>query len=114
MIQGFLIILGCQLIGELIVVLLGLPLPGPVLGLVFLLIGLLLIGRIPDSVRQVSSGLLANLSLLFVPAGVGLVLHFDLLAEEWWIILLALIFSTLLAALVTALMFRWLMRAVKS
>jgi holin-like protein len=113
MIQGFLIILGCQLIGELIVVLLGLPLPGPVLGLVFLLIGLLLIGRIPDSVRQVSSGLLANLSLLFVPAGVGLVLHFDLLAEEWWIILLALIFSTLLAALVTALMFRWLMRAVK-
>ena len=113
MIQGFLIILGCQLIGELIVVLLGLPLPGPVLGLVFLLIGLLLIGRIPDSVRKVSSGLLANLSLLFVPAGVGLVLHFDLLAEEWWIILLALIFSTLLAALVTALMFRWLMRAVK-
>ena len=113
MIQGFLIILGCQLIGELIVVLLGLPLPGPVLGLVFLLIGLLLFGRIPDSVRQVSSGLLANLSLLFVPAGVGLVLHFDLLAEEWWIILLALIFSTLLAALVTALMFRWLMRAVK-
>ena len=113
MIQGFLIILGCQLIGELIVVLLGLPLPGPVLGLVFLLIGLLLIGRIPDSVRQVSSGLLANLSLLFVPAGVGLVLHFDLLAEEWWIILLALIFSTLLAALVTALMFRWLMRSVK-
>ena len=113
MIQGFLIILGCQLIGELIVVLLGLPLPGPVLGLVFLLIGLLLFGRIPDSVRQVSSGLLANLSLLFVPAGVGLVLHFDLLAKEWWIILLALIFSTLLAAVVTALMFRWLMRAVK-
>ena len=113
MIQGFLIILGCQLIGELIVVLLGLPLPGPVLGLVFMLIGLLLIGRIPDSVRNVSSGLLSNLSLLFVPAGVGLVLHFDLLAEEWWIILLALIFSTLLAALVTALMFRWLMRAVK-
>ena len=113
MIQGFLIILGCQLIGELIVVLLGLPLPGPVLGLVFLLIGLLLIGRIPDSVRNVSSGLLTNLSLLFVPAGVGLVLHFDLLANEWWIILLALIFSTLLAAVVTALMFRWLMRAVK-
>ena len=113
MIQGFLIILGCPLIGELIVVLLGLPLPGPVLGLVFLLIGLLLIGRIPDSVRNVSSGLLTNLSLLFVPAGVGLVLHFDLLAKEWWIILLALIFSTLLAAVVTALMFRWLMRAVK-
>jgi holin-like protein len=113
MIQGFLIILGCQLIGELIVVLLGLPLPGPVLGLVFMLIGLLLIGRVPDSVRNVSSGLLTNLSLLFVPAGVGLVLHFDLLAKEWWIILLALVFSTLLAAVVTALMFRWLMRAVK-
>jgi holin-like protein len=113
MIHGFLIILGFQLIGELLVVLLGLPLPGPVLGLVFLLAGLLVLGRIPEPVRNVSSGLLSNLSLLFVPAGVGLVLHFDLLAEEWWIILLALLLSTLLAALVTALMFRWLMKAVK-
>ena len=59
-----------------------------------------------------SDGLLSNLALLFIPAGVGLVLHFDLLASEWWIILLALLISTILATIVTAALFQWLMKRV--
>jgi len=113
MIQGFLILLAFQLLGESLVVLFALPLPGPVVGLVLLLVGLLGLGRIPDSLKKTCDGLLSNLALLFIPAGVGLVLHFELLASEWWIILLALLVSTLMATLVTAAMFQWLMKRVE-
>ena len=112
MIQGFLILLAFQLLGESMVVVLGLPLPGPVIGLVLLLVGLLGLGRIPDTLKITSDGLLSNLALLFIPAGVGLVLHFDLLASEGWIILLALLISTILATIVTAALFQWLMKRV--
>ena len=112
MIQGFLILLAFQLLGESLVVVLGLPLPGPVIGLVLLLVGLLGLGRIPNSLKITSDGLLSNLALLFIPAGVGLVLHFDLLASEGWIILLALVISTILATLVTTALFQWLMKRV--
>lgn len=112
MIQGFLILLAFQLLGESLVVVLALPLPGPVIGLVLLLVGLLGLGRIPNSLKKTSDGLLSNLALLFIPAGVGLVLHFDLLASEGWIILLALVISTILATLVTTALFQWLMKRV--
>lgn len=110
MIQGLLIVLGFQLIGELIVVGAGLPLPGPVFGLVLLVVALITLGGVSEGLRQVSNGLLSNLALLFVPAGVGLILHFDLLKREWWIILLALIISSVVAAIVTALVFQLLKR----
>lgn len=112
MIQGFLILLAFQLLGELLVVVFALPLPGPVIGLVLLLASLLGLGRIPDSLKKTSDGLLSNLALLFIPAGVGLILHFDLLASEWWIILLALLVSTVVATLVTAALFQWLMSRI--
>ena len=110
MIQGFLILLFFQLVGELAVVGLGLPLPGPVVGLVLLLSALLIKGQIPSSLKLVADGLLSHLALLFIPAGVGLILHFELLAKEWWIILLALIISTFITTVVTALLFQRLMR----
>ncbi len=107
MVVGLLIILGFQLIGELIVVGMGLPLPGPVLGMVLLVLAFVMFQQVPEGLRHVSDGLLSNLALLFVPAGVGLILHFELLATEWWIILLALIISSLVAAVVTAVVFQW-------
>lgn len=110
MVLGLLIALGFQLLGELIVVSLGLPVPGPVLGLVLLGGALLINGGVPAGLRQVSNGLLSNLALLFVPAGVGLILHFELLKTEWWIILVALIVSSVLAAVVTAWVFQALNR----
>ena len=106
MIQGFLILLAFQLLGESLVVVLALPLPGPVIGVGLRLVGLLGLGRIPNSLK------ITNLALLFIPAGVGLVLHFDLLASEGWIILLALVISTILATLVTTALFQWLMKRV--
>jgi len=110
LIQGLLAVLLFQLLGELIVVTFLLPVPGPVLGMVMLLVALLSLRRVPVAVRSVSEGLLSNLALLFVPAGVGLVLHFDLLRDEWWIILIALILSSVGAAVITALIFAALLQ----
>jgi len=63
----------CQFVGEVLARGLELPLPGPVVGLLILL-GLLAWRGGPDQVmKDTSGGLLRHLSLLFVPAGVGVV-----------------------------------------
>lgn len=74
MIVGLLWLLGCQLVGEVVVRLLDVPIPGPVVGLV-LLWAVLTWRRTPDDAPVVRTGdaLLAHLQLLFVPAGVGVV-----------------------------------------
>ena len=110
LVQGLLFVLLFQLFGELIVVSLGLSVPGPVLGMVMLLLLFLNRKQVPQPLRQVAEALLANLALLFVPAGVGLVLHFELLRTEWWIILLALVVSSLGAAVITATLFSLLIK----
>ena len=74
MYRPFLILLVCQLLGELIARAAALPVPGPVLGLAFLLAALLARGGPDDSLAGVANGLLQHLSLLFVPAAVGLVI----------------------------------------
>lgn len=113
-IHGLLLVLLFQLIGELIVVSLVLPIPGPVLGMVLLLLLLLSSKSVPQSLRTTSDTLLSNLALLFVPAGVGLVLHFELLRAEWWIILLALIISSVGAAIATTLVFSLVLKRQRS
>ena len=100
---GFLtLLLCCQLIGELIVVASGLPLPGPVLGMVILFVGLLVRGGVPDDLQSLAGGLLRHLSLLFVPAGVGVLLHLSLIADEWLAISASLVLSTVLTVAATA------------
>lgn len=71
MLEYLTLILVCQLAGELVVTTIGAPLPGPVVGMVLLFLFLLLKGAVPEPLGQVSGALLNNLSLLFVPAGVG-------------------------------------------
>ena len=91
------VLLVCQLAGEALARLAGLPVPGPVLGLVILFVGLSIRGRIHDDLVRVTNGLLAHLSLLFVPAGVGVMLHLARIEAEWPAILVALVASTWLA-----------------
>jgi len=100
------ILLVCQLIGEVIARGAGLPVPGPVLGLVLLFAGLAVRGEIPTALQETATGLLRHLSLLFVPAGVGIMLHVARIRSEWLAIIAALILSTLLTLAVTALVFR--------
>ena len=110
MIASLSLILLCQLAGEVIVRGLGIPMPGPVVGLV-LLLGLLLardrfaaLARGPlqqDSVETVAKNMLAHLSLLFVPAGVGVVQKLDLVAEHGLAITAVLAISVVITLLVT-------------
>lgn len=96
------IILCCQLAGELIVAAVGVPVPGPVIGMVLLFCGLLATGGISPGMAAVADGLLGHLSLLFVPAGVGVIAHFALIGADALPISMALVFSTLLTIAVTA------------
>jgi putative effector of murein hydrolase LrgA (UPF0299 family) len=104
----FIILLSCQLAGEVIVIAAGLPLPGPVVGMVLLLTGLLIKGRIPQGLDRMADALLSHLSLLFVPAGVGVILHVQLIGAELLPIAASIIVSTMLTIAVTALLMQWL------
>ncbi len=96
----------CQFAGEVLARGLDLPLPGPVVGLLILL-GLLVWRGGPDqAMRDTSGGLLRHLSLLFVPAGVGVVTQLDALRDDWLAIAGALLVSTALALVVTG----WVMQ----
>ena len=99
-----------QLIGEAIARATALPLPGPVIGMALLFLALTLRGELPESLRATAGGLLQHLSLLFVPAGVGVVLHLGLIADQWPAIVTALIGSTLLTIAVSGLLMAWLSR----
>ncbi|MBP2311206.1 CidA/LrgA family protein [Azospirillum soli] len=102
------ILLLCQLAGELLARLLHLPVPGPVIGMVFLFIGLLIRGGVPAPIQETAGGILRHLSLLFVPAGVGVMTHAERLGTEALPIAAALFGSTLFGVAITA----WVMNAL--
>ncbi len=104
------VIFACQLAGEILVTLVGISVPGPVIGMVILFLFLLARGSIPKELASVGDTLLSNLSLLFVPAGVGVMLHFQLLGEDLLAVSVALIASTVLTIIVTALAMQYLSR----
>lgn len=108
------VLLLCQLIGEVFVVWSELPVPGPVVGMLLLFTGLMQRGGVPEGLGRVTDGLLSHLSLLFVPAGVGVMLHIAMLRDEWLAISVALVLSTVLTIAITGLVMtvlvRWLER----
>jgi holin-like protein len=110
MLNALTMILCCQLAGELAVAATGLPVPGPVLGMVLMLAGLLIRGGIPADLAATADTLLGNLSLLFIPAGVGVMLHLPLIEAELLPISVALVTSTLLTVAVTALLMQTMNR----
>ena len=110
MLGALTVLLVYQLAGEVLVQLTGLPVPGPVVGMLLLFVTLLARGSAPASWRDTSQQLLSHLSLLFVPAGVGVMLHFGRLGSEWLALAVALVGSTVLTIAVTALVMRLLQR----
>jgi holin-like protein len=111
MIGGLLVLLGFQLIGEIVAQLTGWPIPGPVIGMILLFAVLLVRGRASDGVQRTAQGLLSHLSLFFVPAGAGIVAYVALIRREWLPLSAALVGSTTLAMAVTALTMQGLIRA---
>lgn len=108
MLAAFTQIILFQLLGEVITRGLHWPMPGPVLGLLLMFAFLLMKGGPGQELQQTSQNLLQHLSLLFVPAGTGLLLHLHTLEKEWLPLTVALVGSTLLAMAVTALVLKLL------
>lgn len=110
MIASLSVILICQLIGEVMVRALRVPVPGPVVGLALLFVILIMRDRFTslargplrdNAVEGTAKGMLAHLSLLFVPAGVGVVQNLDLLAQRGAVIAAVLAASVVVTLLVT-------------
>jgi holin-like protein len=103
-------LLVCQLAGEALVRLGALPVPGPVAGMVLLFALLLARAPLPQDTGDTADGLLRHLSLLFVPAGVGVVQHLDRLGSDGVRLVLVVVLATVVTLAVTALTFEWLAR----
>ncbi|RVU21524.1 CidA/LrgA family protein [Methylobacterium oryzihabitans] len=119
MIVSLTLLLLCQLVGEILARGLALPLPGPVIGMALLLVVLVLRDRRPGglppplvdgTLESTGKGLLAHLSLLFVPAGVGVVGRLDVLAAHGVALAVTLVVSTAAALAATVLTFTWVAR----
>jgi len=108
--QALALLLAFQLIGEVAVYALALPVPGPVLGMTLLLGAVALRRDWLTRLRPTAATLLTHLSLLFVPAGVGVMVHGTRLAAEGVAIMVAIVVSTVLALAATALTVRALLR----
>jgi holin-like protein len=97
------ILLAFQCVGELISHFTRIPVPGPVIGMVLFLCVLSAAPALAQEVEYVSRGLLNHLSLLFVPAGVGVMVLADDMKGQLLAISIAIIVSTILSIAVAAL-----------
>jgi len=105
MLTAIFILLGCELFGEVVRGALHMPIPGPVIGMVVLTIGLALRQQrqapartpVPTSLDQAAATLFEYMGLLFVPAGVGIIDQVGLLRQAWLPILGGAIGSTILS-----------------
>jgi holin-like protein len=109
-INTFATLLIFQTLGEGLSYAFSLPIPGPVIGMLLLFCFLLLKRDAVDKLAPTTLEFLRHLSLLFVPAGVGIMVHAQRVANEWLPILVALVISAAVSLVVTALVLRWLQK----
>jgi len=108
MIRFFTLLLLCQLAGEVLVVAFDLLIPGPVVGMMILFTGLAARRGVPAELGTLAAGILRHLSVLFVPAGVGIMLHVGKLEDQWLAVGAALVASAVATLVVTGLVLQWL------
>ena len=91
------VLFACQILGDVLHRTLGLPVPGPVLGIGLLLLGLCAAAGIGKAAPKLpaADALLSYLSLFFVPLGVDVVMHFGRLGHIWPGLLLTLLASSI-------------------
>jgi holin-like protein len=99
-IRGLLILLLCQFAGECIAHFSGVPVPGAVIGMLLLFVGLIIRRGVPEELEQSAQAILKPLTLYFVPASVGVITMGPLLAQEGIRIGMVMILSTILPMLV--------------
>ena len=99
-----------QLLGEFLVRISGLPLPGALVGTLLLLIGLLFYKRLPKPLEDTAQVLLQNMMLLFIPVIAGVMLEFGHLRREWLPFVLACVLGAAITFTATALTFRFFLQ----
>lgn len=101
MLSGLTLILLCQLLGETIVYLTKMPIPGAVVGMVILLCWLVVRRNIATGLETVSGYLHRYLALLFVPAGVGIINNLDFIRQFWAPFTASIVAGTIVTIAVT-------------
>lgn len=110
MINAFAILLIFQTLGEGLSYAFSLPVPGPVFGMLLLFCYLAFRPQAAESLAPPTLDFLRHLSLLFVPAGVGIMVHGQRVVAELMPIVAALLISVTVSLMVTALVLRWLQK----
>lgn len=110
MIKWIVAVLGFQLFGEVSTVVLKLPVPGPVIGMLLLFAVLSRIGGPPAELERLSNGLLRHLFLFFIPAAVGVTAYIALVADQLAAVVVAVVASSALAMLAAGLLMQALAR----
>ena len=110
LINGLLILLLCQCAGEAIKTTWGLSVPGPVLGMLILFIGLCLYRETPKAVAKASQTLIPMLGLMFLPASAGLFFLGSQFDDQWPAIIAAVVLGSLLSLFFNGLLMRFLTR----
>jgi holin-like protein len=109
-VHAFAVLLVFQLIGEVFVQALALPMPGPLVGMLLLFAALVLRGELPSAMAATAQALLSNLMLLFIPAVTGVMMYFDRIGREWLPFLAACLLGAAITMAVTAFTLRWMLR----
>ena len=107
MLYAIAVLFAFQLLGEFLVRVSNLPLPGALIGTLLLLLGLLFYKRLPKPLEDTAQVLLQNMMLLFIPVIAGVMLEFDHLRREWLPFVLSCIVGAAITFTVTALTFRF-------
>src|SRR5690606_20459350 len=102
-------LLFCQLVGEVLVHLSGIPLPGALAGMLVMLAALCFLGRLPDKLRTTSNGLLGHLMLWLIPTVAGVMTQYEALSRDWLPFLIACVGATALTLVVSAAAFRFML-----
>lgn len=103
--NGLLWLLGCQLAGETLVALTGVPVPGPVIGMVLLFVVLQVRRPAEDSpVLATCDKLLRHLQVFFIPPGVGFMVYLGTVRDEAVPLVVAMLVSWAAALATVALL----------
>ena len=95
-----------QAVGQALIRWLALPISGPIAGMILLFLFLCVRGGLSQPMNSATTASLRHMSLLFIPAGAGLMVHMDAFRQEWTAIILAVTGGTVCTLIATALSLR--------
>ena len=108
MLKGIIVLLLFQFLGECVAKFFSLLVPGPVIGMILLLVFLLIRKSSFYSLDNAVALHLRYLPLLFIPAAMGIITQIDIITREFWAIAIALFIGTLIALVFASLFMDYL------